>query len=302
MITRTLSRRKELLENRALVQRQMLREMQLEWLAAVDVAAQHRQSWILQLEALEQSYTIDEIATLDTGLELLLTPDIAVHNMRGVRKARHPSNRNAETSHKPKTTMTTYAVDHDLTRRRFVGRANAVIRASPHHLAAHLCNASSQRMPHARNAAVTATFEVLAAPNDHSAVVFEAVKSALFQSRTFLTICVCRRVCANPPTYVWVAAPLPSHELITPEREKNAVRGELFRCFRLTASPEDPNTTTVEYAAWIDCKGTLPASVLSSFISPKLMDLPYQMQASPPFGPSIVWLRSRIETQERRVG
>ncbi len=294
MIVRTLGRRKELLENLALIQRQILQAMQLEWLATVGVALQRRQSWIQQMDAVEQAFTVEEDTALNTGLELVLMRD------KLVRATRTPvSARNAKSSNSISTMRT--SVDQDLSRRRFVCKANAVVRTSPHHLAAYLCTASSQHMQPSSNAVATVTSEVIDEPSDHSAVVFDVVKSAFFQSRTFLTLLICKKMSDSPLTYVCVGVPLLSHALVTPEREKTAVRAELFRCFRLTASEEDPDTTNMEYAAWIDFKGTLPASVLSSVVISQLIDLPYQMQACI-FGCLGEILRLVVEPRGRQVG
>jgi hypothetical protein len=83
---------------------------------------------------------------------------------------------------------------------------------------------------------------------------------------------IAKKVAAEPPTYVLVAAPIESHPKIRAQDEKRAVRAENHRTFRCTEVA--PGRSKLEYVTTVDFKGLVPQFISNMLALPRLMSIP----------------------------
>ena len=119
--------------------------------------------------------------------------------------------------------------------------------------------------------------EVLEDVNDHHRVVFVEMKAPLGHNRSFLNALVFKKLSDSPPSYVWVAAPRTSHKgIIKQAHDRHTIRGEFFRCVRLTALAS--GVTRLEYASKLDMKSRIPRWLAEKHVIPAMMRLPLAIQ------------------------
>jgi len=107
-------------------------------------------------------------------------------------------------------------------------------------------------------------------------IVFIELKTPPFKNRTWLTSMVCKRICDDPPTFLWVGVPLDTHPSIRPDDEHHAIRAEGSRCLRLTSI--GPDLTRLEFCASLDLRGSLPQWLTDKVAVPTLLHVPYTIQ------------------------
>ena len=138
-----------------------------------------------------------------------------------------------------------------------IGKTELTIRgASPQDVIAYLMLLDGRHFQSTINKEQEVCNEIREVKNPHHFVSYYEVKTAPFQNRTFLSSLVCQQLSDQPPTFVWVVAPLAEHPSVRPIDELHAVRAEGARCARLTLAA--PNTTRIEYVCWVDLKGNFP--------------------------------------------
>jgi hypothetical protein len=156
-----------------------------------------------------------------------------------------------------------------------VGHSRLVIHgASPLDIIAYLMDADSNYIRSRFDPNVDVRHEVREVRNAHYSVIFDEVKAAPFQNRTFLQAFVWKK--RSDATYVWCNYPIANHSTVQPSDESHAVRAEGLRCIRLTRLSH--GATRLEYACSVDLKGRCPTRLTNSFVVPKLMHLPFTLQ------------------------
>ena len=216
-----------------------------DWHADVAHDSKRRQEWIAKLAAEEQVYNTMENESIARGTALL---DMFSAQLSSAAKSQ------GRFKHDPHTN-------------RLIGYAEGLVRgASPQQIVAYLMDIESRFVQGHQNRDETVRFEVLSTINDHHKVVYTEVKTAPFTNRTFLTSFVCLKISLEPPTWVWVALPIPAHPRIRPEDERHAVRGEVMRCCKLTAT--SATETKMEYASYIDLRGNFPGWLINNVVLP----------------------------------
>jgi hypothetical protein len=153
-----------------------------------------------------------------------------------------------------------------------LGRAAAMVRATPQEIVAYCLNYDSRHIQSTPGAHVR--FEVLEHANAHCTIVFNRLRAPGVSDRTFVTSIVAQRVADDPPTYVVVSHPIATHDKITSKDEKGAVRGEACRAFKLTEVAA--GTTKLEYACSLNLRGAIPQAITNKF------SVPGQMNGAPP--------------------
>jgi hypothetical protein len=205
-----------------------------------------RRQWIAAFESQQQTYSEAEKAAIASALQLLGTCAVGVGQSR--------------------TTL-------DRQTNRLVGASTLTIPdVRPEQVVAYLMHADSHAVRSSSDPKVTVRFEVLERANGHQLVSWMEVKHPPLHNRTLLNMVVSQKLSAD----VWVCAmvPLRSHARIGPEDEHGRVRAEGTRFFRCSAAPESEAGTLLEYVAWLDLKGHLPAWFAERVVAQQLMRLP----------------------------
>jgi hypothetical protein len=86
---------------------------------------------------------------------------------------------------------------------------------------------------------------------------------------------VCQKF--SESVWLWVMVPLSGHARISPHGEQHAVRAEAMRCCRITAGSE--SETLVEYACWVDLKGSVPTWLNNHVAVPTQLHLPKHVRS-----------------------
>ena len=149
-----------------------------------------------------------------------------------------------------------------------LGRAAAMVRATPQEIVAHLLNFDS-RFNQSSFDPSDERVELIEAVNAHHNVLFHRKKATGIFDRTFLTSIVAKKVADDPPTYELVALPLAHHDKIAPKDEKGAVRAESCRAFKLTEVAE--GITKLEYACSLNLGGSIPQAITNKVSVPGQM-------------------------------
>jgi hypothetical protein len=159
-----------------------------------------------------------------------------------------------------------------------LGRAAAMVRATPQEIVAYLLNFDSRFIQSTIDPTVFVRYELLHNVNAHHAISFSRCKAtgaaAGVSDRTFLNSVVAKNVEADPPTYLLVTLPIAQHDKITPKDEKGAVRAEGCRAFKLTEVAA--GITKLEYACTLNLGGFVPQALTNKIA------LPEQMNGAPP--------------------
>jgi hypothetical protein len=154
-----------------------------------------------------------------------------------------------------------------------LGRAAAMVRATPPDIVAYMLNYDSRFLESTNDPTVFIRSEVVEHANAHHTIIFNRCKATGISDRTFLNSVVAKKVEDDPPTYVVVILPIAQHDKITPKDEKGAVRAENCRAFRLTEVAA--GITKMEYACTLDLGGSIPQAITNK------VALPVQMNGAP---------------------
>jgi hypothetical protein len=159
---------------------------------------------------------------------------------------------------------------HDDATGRLYGYAEVEIRADPLDIVAFMLSADG-RYSQSANAANPRMVRVdtLEHINAHHTIVFLRHKLPGIRDRTFLFSFVAKQLADDPLMYAVVMVPIPSHDKIGPKDEAGAVRAEIFRGFRLTATA--PGVSRLEYCCSLDLRGRVPQWVTDSVATPAQM-------------------------------
>jgi hypothetical protein len=154
--------------------------------------------------------------------------------------------------------------------RLLLGRAAAMVRATPQEIVAYMLNYDSRHMHCDLDPAVFVRSEVLQHVNAHHTVIFLRGKLGHgLSERTFLNSVVAKRVAEDPPTYVLAAAPIEHHDRIGPKDETRAVRAENCRAFQLTEVA--PGVTKLDYVCSLNLRGLIPQVITNKTAVPGQM-------------------------------
>jgi hypothetical protein len=95
------------------------------------------------------------------------------------------------------------------------GKASALIRGAkdPQEIIAFLMEFDGRYLRSETDSAV-AVAEVLEGLSPHCAIVYNVVRMEPFKARSFLSTICCKQVADEPPAFVWVSLPVPSHRPI----------------------------------------------------------------------------------------
>ena len=208
--------------------------------SGVDLDTKWREQWIATMASQQQVYTESEKLVIARAVELLDAFAVG-----------------------PGMSRTKF----DAQSQRLVGATTCTIAgARPDQVAAYLMHADSSAVRSVLDPNVTVRFELIERTNSHQAILYVEMKTAPFKNRTFLNVLVCQKL--SDTVWVWALVPLSSHARIGPQDEKNAVRAEVMRCFRLTATPL--GETLVEHACWLDLRGSFPSWFTNQVAIPQL--------------------------------
>ncbi len=155
-----------------------------------------------------------------------------------------------------------------------LGRAAAMVRATPEEIVAHSLNYDGRFVQSTIDPTVFVRYELLHNINAHHAIIFNRCKVTGISDRTFLNSTVAKRVADDPPTYLLVGLPIAQHDKITPKDEKGAVRAENCRAFKLTEVAA--GITKVEYTCSLNLRGSIPQAFTNK------VSVPAQMNGAPP--------------------
>ena len=209
-----------------------------------------RQQWIATMDSAPQSYTEAEKSAIAQALKTLGAFAVP-----------------------PGTTRTKF----DAQSKRLIGATTCTIPSvGPDQVAAYLMHADSHAIRGTLDPNVQVRFDVLERASSHQVIIFSELKTAPFQNRTFLNLSVCQKLSAN--VWLWVTVPLSSHARIGPHDELHAVRAEAMRCCRMTAA-SDSESCLLEYACWLDLKGSFPAWFNNHVALPNVLNLPKQIRS-----------------------
>ncbi len=155
-----------------------------------------------------------------------------------------------------------------------LGRAAAMVRATPQEIVVHMLNYDSLYMKSINDPTVVIRSDAVEHVNAHHTIVFNRLKlGAGLSQRTFLNSTVAKKVEDDPPTYLLVGLPIAQHDKITPKDEKNAVRAENCRAFKLTELTA--GMTKLEYACSLNLRGSIPQAITNK------VSVPEQMHGAP---------------------
>jgi hypothetical protein len=155
-----------------------------------------------------------------------------------------------------------------------LGRAAAMVRATPQEIATHNLNYDSFFNESTNDQTVFIRSEVVEHVNSHHTIVFNRCKATGLSDRTFLNSVVAKKVEDDPPTYVVVGRPIAQHDKITRKDEKGAVRAENCRAFKLTEV--SVGITKLEYTCSLNLGGSIPQAITNK------VSVPEQMHGAPP--------------------
>ncbi len=256
-LVQVMERRKELKANLSLLRRRLEDVDLFDWLNDVDHDSKQRKDRVAALLLESQSgcmYTTTENEAIDRGEALF---------------AQFDGSSGGETQVGHSATILRSETKLDKATGLLLGRAEAIIRASPHEIVAYLINYDGRHVQSDQNPAVDVRVETLQHVNAHHTIIFNRKKAAGLSDRTFLNSLVAKVIEDDPSTYLWVAVPAPSHAKIGPKDEAKAVRAEVFKCFRLTEV--GVARTKLDYVCHLDLRGLIPQIITNQIAVPQLM-------------------------------
>ena len=152
-----------------------------------------------------------------------------------------------------------------------LGRAAAMVRATPQEIAAYYHNFDSRHIQSNSNPTVWVRAEVVEHVNAHQTIIFNRAKlGAGHRQRTFLNSTVAKKVEDDPPTYLFVTPPIAQHDKITAKDERGAVRAENCRAFKLTEVAA--GITKLEYTCSLNLRGSIPQAITNKVSVPEQLN------------------------------
>ena len=255
----TLQRRNELGENIELLREQLEAHAGEVWRENLESDLERQRLWVQKIDSANHAYDDEENESFCMGLEMLqLVGEQARKTMK----------------HQP--TVTSACTAHDAATNRFIGMAEAFLRATPQQIIAYLMDYNNSFAVSRRNPEIEVRNDVLESSSDHRTVIYNEFKTLPgFDNRAILNACIFKRLDQPQPTYMWITVPIAEHPAIGKADMVNVVRAETIRCMRMTAEEEG---TRLEYAGSLDLKGHFPKWATDKFVLPETMHLPYTLQ------------------------
>jgi hypothetical protein len=251
----TYQRTKELEGNLDLLQRRVEDEELVAWLGDGVHDNTEREKRVSAIVAASNApFTSAESDAIEKGIAMFAAFD---GSSAGVKQLKHSA------------TIDRLETRHDVVTGLLLGRAEAVIRATPLDLVAYCLNYDSRHNQSTWNPNMYVASKVLRVGERHVVIFNRAKLGAGLSDRTFLNTIVAKRTSedhAAQAVYILVALPIPSHDLVTPKDEKGAVRAENCRVFRFTEVAS--RRTKVEYLCMSDLGGRIPHFVTNSVVIP----------------------------------
>jgi hypothetical protein len=150
-----------------------------------------------------------------------------------------------------------------------LGRAAAMVRATPQEIVAYYLDYDSRFMQSTIDPTVFVRHELLHNVNAHQTIIFNRCKATGLSDRTFLNSIVAKKV-ADDPMYMVIVLPIALHDKIAPKDEKGAVRAENCRAFKLTEVAA--GITKLEYTFSLNLRGSIPQAITNKVSVPGLMN------------------------------
>jgi hypothetical protein len=231
------------------------------WLADVEHDAKQREERIAAMDSVHgRVYNALEAELLKKGAEMFAVFEAS---SAGARQLTHSA------------TVMYSETKLDAATGLLLGRAAAMVRATPQEIVVHMLNYDSLYMKSSINPTVFIRSEAVEHVNAHQTIVFSRLKlGAGLSQRTFLNSTVAKKVGDDPPTYFLVGLPIAQHNKITAKDEKGAVRAENCRAFKLTEVAA--GITKLEYTCSLNLRGSIPQAITNK------VSVPGQMNGAPP--------------------
>ena len=251
-IVQSITRRKELKANLLLLQMSLEDEDKKAWIEDVTHDTAQRQDRILELgSASGLSYTTTENGLLRKGAAMFAVFEAS---SAGAKQLEH-----SELIMYSETKL-------DQATNLLLGRAAAMVRATPPDIVAYMLNYDSRFLESTNDPTVFIRSEVVEHVNAHQTIIFNRCKATGISDRTFLNSIVAKKVEDDPPTYVLVVFPILQHDKIAAKDEKGAVRAEVCRAFKLTEVAA--GITKLEYACSLNLRGSIPQTITNKVSVP----------------------------------
>jgi hypothetical protein len=156
-----------------------------------------------------------------------------------------------------------------------LGRAVAMVRATPQEIVAYSLNSDSRHIQSTIDRTVFIRSDIVEQVNAHQMITFNRLKLGPGLShRTFLNSTFTKKMEDDPPTYLLVSLPIAQHDKITAKDEKKAVRAENCRAFKLTEVAA--GITKLEYTCSLNLRGSIPQAITNK------VSVSGQMNGAPP--------------------
>ncbi len=248
-LVQTHERRKELKANLLLLVRMWEDENKAAWIADITHDAEQRKSRIAVLDSASGGlYSAMEEEAIGKGPAMFAKYESSSAGVKQLERS--ASVDRAETRLDGLTGLV-------------LGLAEAVVATTPQEIIAYCLHYDSRHLRATLKPTVNIRAEPLETVNGHHTIIFNRLRAAGISDRTFINSIIAKRVAEDPPTYLMVVLPIPSHGAITRQDEARAVRAEFSRCFRLTEMAS--GRTSVQYVCSLDLRGFVPQSVTSMF-------------------------------------
>ena len=225
------------------------------WLADVDHDAKQREDRIAAMDSVAgRVYNMSEAEVLAKGVDMFALFEAG---SAGAKQLTHSA------------TVMYSETKLDAATGLLLGRAAAMVRATPQEIVAYCLNCDGRFMQSTIDPTVFIRSEVVEHVNSHQMIIFNRCKATGLSDRTFLNSTVAKKVADDPPTYMVVGLPIAQHDRITRKDEKGAVRAENCRAFKLTEVAA--GITKLEYACSLNLGGSIPQAITNKVSVPGQM-------------------------------
>jgi hypothetical protein len=259
-IVQLIKRRQELKVNLSMVRRLLEIEDTKAWIEDVEFDTKQREDRIAQLESASgQVYDLPEAEMLGKAAEMFAVFEAT---SAGANQLTHSA------------TVMYSETKLDEATGLLLGRAAAMVRATPQEIVAYHLNYDSRFIQSTFDPAIFVRSELLHNVNAHHTIIFHRCKATGLSDRTFLNSLVAKKVEGDPPTYLLAGPAIAQHDKITAKDEKGAVRAENCRAFKFTEVAA--GITKLEYACTLNLNGFVPQAITNK------LALPEQMSGAPP--------------------
>ena len=157
-----------------------------------------------------------------------------------------------------------------------LGRARVDVRATPQEVVAYslLYDGRHIQSDAESDPAYTVRREMLEVVNEFHTIIYNRKKArGMLRDRIFWNSLIAKKLSDDPPTYVFVSAPIPGgHAKVSRMDEVRVVRGEVWRCHKCTQVK--PGLTVMDYVCSLDLRGHVPRFVTH------MVGLPQQMHGA----------------------